>query len=93
MNPTPHWNEEDYAKNKSQGRVGYECVIGSTTPYIEVGGGAVSPDGGDADGFLAVEVGAKQEISDNLSVYAFFEQLRFEDETDWKLKVGTKYKF
>lgn len=85
--------EEDYKKNKSQARAGYEWDFNGTKPYIEVGGGAVTPDGGDADGFLAIEAGAKHNIGENLSVKASFEQLRFEDETDWKVKVGTKYSF
>ena len=86
--------DEDFSKQVHQGRVGYETKLGSFTPYIEGGIGRSVPDAGDAETFYALEVGSKVKITDQLAAYGKFENLFQEDDTrDWKVELGTKYKF
>ena len=81
-------------KSKVQGRVGYEYEnFERFTPYVEIGGGAITPDGEDAEGFLAAEAGAKLELTENLDAKVSFENLRYDGDNNWKVKVGTKYTF
>ena len=84
----------DFGRSKVQGRVGYEYEnFERFTPYVELGGGAITPDGEDAEGFLAVEAGAKLELTENLDAKVSFEGLRYDGDNNWKVKVGTKYSF
>ena len=84
----------DFGKSKIQGRVGYEYEnFDRVTPYVEIGGGAITPDGQDSEGFLAVEAGAKVELTENLDAKVSFENLRYDGDNNWKVKVGTKYSF
>jgi len=84
----------DYSKSKSQGRVGYEYTrLKRTTPYVEVGAGAITPDGGDNQSFGAVEAGLKTQVTDKLSLKVAAENLRYNGDNNWKVKLGTKYTF
>ena len=86
--------DEDYSKAVHQGRIGYETKVGKFTPYIEAGGGVTVPDGGENSTFTALEVGTKVEITDSFSAYGKWENIFQDDDTrDWKVEVGTKYKF
>ena len=86
--------DEDYSKAVHQARVGYETKIGAFKPYIEGGFGVTSPEDGDQENFTALEVGTKVKITDKFGAYGKFENIFQEDDTrDWKVEVGTKYKF
>ena len=85
--------DENYGKAVNQARLGYDAKVGKLTPYVEVGGGLVTPDGGDSDGLLAVEVGTGIKLTDKLSAKAKFENIRINSTNDWKVEVGTKYRF
>ena len=85
--------DDDYKKAVHQGRVGYETKLGALSPYIEGGVGVSYPDGGDSDTFTALEVGSKVKITNNFGAYGKFETIMYDDKDDWKVEVGTKYKF
>ena len=85
--------DDNYKEMVNQARLGYETKAGSLTPYIELGGGGKTPDGKDTTGFVAAEVGTGIKLTKQLSAKAKFEALNFEDKMDWKVEVGTKYKF
>lgn len=86
--------DEDYSKAVHQARIGYEWKTGSFTPYIEGGLGVTAPDGEDNTNFTALELGTKVKITDEFSAYGKFENIFQDDDTsDWKVEVGTKYKF
>jgi outer membrane receptor for ferrienterochelin and colicin len=86
--------DDDYKSLTNQGRVGYEWKAGDFTPYIEGGVGVKSPEGKDNETFTALEIGSKVKITKNFSAYGKFENLFQNDSTrDWKVEVGTKYKF
>ena len=86
--------DEDFSKQVHQGRVGYETKLGRFAPYIEGGVGVSVPDGGDNANFTALEVGTKVKVSDSFSAYGKFENIFQDDDTrDWKVELGTKYKF
>ena len=87
--------DDDYSKAVHQGRVGYEWKTGRFSPYVEAGLGVSVPDGGDNDTFKALEVGTKVKITDSFSAYGKWENIfqDSDDTRDWKVEVGTKYKF
>tara|TARA_R100000005_G_C4925511_1_gene156854 strand:+ start:489 stop:848 length:360 start_codon:yes stop_codon:yes gene_type:complete len=86
--------DDDFSKAVHQGRVGYETKLGALSPYIEGGVGLTAPDGGENETFYALEVGSKVKITDSFSAYGKWENIFQEDDTrDWKVEVGTKYKF
>jgi len=86
--------DEDYSKAVHQARVGYETKIGAFKPYIEGGFGVTSPEEGDQENFTALEVGSKVKITDKFAAYGKWENIFQSDSTrDWKVEVGTKYKF
>tara|TARA_A100001201_G_C4066939_1_gene194454 strand:+ start:571 stop:936 length:366 start_codon:yes stop_codon:yes gene_type:complete len=88
--------DEDYSKTVHQGRVGYETKLGRFSPYIEGGLGVSYPDGGDGgDTFKVLEVGSKVKITDSFSAYGKWENVfqDSDDTRDWKVEMGTKYKF
>ena len=86
--------DEDFSKMVNSARIGVDKKIGSFTPYIEAGAGVVSPDAGDNETFTVLEVGTKVKVTDSFSAYGKFENLFMEDSTtDWKVEVGTKYRF
>ena len=84
----------DYGRTKSQARLGYEYTkLERTTPYVEVGAGAITPDGGDNQAFGAVEAGLKTQVTDKLSLKVAAENLRYNGDNNWKVKIGTRYSF
>ena len=86
--------DEDYSKAVHQARIGYETKVGALTPYIEGGVGAVYPDASsDSDTFTALEVGSKVKITDSFAAYGKFETIMYSEKDDWKVELGTKYKF
>ena len=86
--------DEDFKGQVHQARVGYDWKEGNLTPYIEGGGGVVAPDGGDQETFTALEVGTKVKLTDSFSAYGKWENIFQDDSTrDWKVELGTKYKF
>jgi len=86
-------SDSTYKETVNQARLGYDWKLGKLAPYVELGGGAKTPDGGDLDGFVAAEVGTGIKLTDKLSAKAKFEALSFDSKTDWKVEVGTKYRF
>ena len=77
-----------------QGRIGYERPVGKRfSPYVEVGGGAVTPQGGDGYGVFVTEVGSGVRVTDQLSASASIENLRFKGDNNWKATIQTKYTF
>ena len=86
--------DEDYKKAVHQVRVGYETKYGSLSPYIEGGVGRTFNDGGTDSDFTVLEVGSKIKFSDSFGGYGKFENVFKEGNTrDWKVELGTKYKF
>jgi outer membrane autotransporter protein len=88
--------DEDYKKAVHQGRVGYEWKTGALSPYVEGGLGVEMPDGSnDTNTFKALEVGTKLKVTDNFSAYGKWENIfqDSDDTRDWKVELGTKYKF
>jgi len=86
-------SDSTYKETVNQARLGYDWKVGKLAPYVEIGGGAKAPDGLAIDGFVAAEVGTGIKLTDKLSAKAKFEALSFESKTDWKVEVGTKYRF
>jgi len=86
-------SDSTYKEAVNQARLGYDWKVGKLAPYVELGGGAKAPDGLAVDGFVAAEVGAGLKLTDKLSAKAKFEALGFDSKTDWKVEVGTKYRF
>jgi len=86
--------DEDYSKAVHQARIGYETKVGALSPYIEGGVGVVYPDGSsDSDTFTALELGSKVKFTDKFSGYGKFETIMYSEKDDWKVELGTKYKF
>ena len=87
--------DDDYKKTVHQGRIGYETKVGALKPYIEAGLGVSYPDAGDQETFKVLEVGSKLKITDSFSAYGKWENVfqDSDDTRDWKVEVGTKYKF
>ena len=87
-------DEDGYSKMSNQARIGQTFDVGIGKSYAEIGGGIVTPDEGDSEGFQVAEVGTKFKVTDSLSAKAKFEHKWSPDsERDWKFEVGTKYKF
>ena len=86
-------SDQDYKEAVNQARLGYDWKLGKVAPYVELGGGAKTPDGAGSTGFVAAEVGAGLKLTEKLSAKAKFEALSFDTKTDWKVEVGTKYRF
>ena len=84
---------DTYHRSVQQVRVGYEGQVGQFTPYVEVGGGIVTPDSEDTLGLFAVQVGTKFDVNENLSGYALVENLHFDSKNHWEGVIGTKYTF
>lgn len=87
--------DEEYSKGVHQARVGYETKLGRFSPYVEGGVGVTLPEEGDSTNFTALEVGTKVKITKNFGAYGKWENIfQEEDDTrDWKVELGTKYKF
>lgn len=84
---------DTYHRSVQQVRVGYEGQVGQFQPYVEVGGGIVTPDSDDTLGLIAVQVGTKFNVNENLSGYALIENLHYDESNHWKGQIGTKYTF
>lgn len=87
------FTDDNYKSMVNQARLGYDWKAGALGPYIEMGGGAKTPDGGDTDGFIAAEVGSKIKLTKQLSAKAKIEAISYDTKTDWKAELSTKYKF
>jgi hypothetical protein len=87
------FSDENYKEAVNQARLGYDWKIGTLSPYVEVGGGAKTPDGGDTTGIAAAEVGTGIKLSKQLSAKAKIEAINAKSKVDWKVEVGTKYRF
>ena len=84
---------DTYHRSIQQVRVGYEGEVGQFKPYVEVGGGLVTPDSDDTEKLIAVQVGTKFDVNEKLSGYALIENLHYGEKNYWKGQVGTKYVF
>ena len=87
------FSDENYKEAVNQARLGYDWKVGALKPYVELGGGAKTPDGGDSKGFTAAEIGTAIKITEKLSAKAKAEAISLSSKTDWKVEVGTKYRF
>ena len=85
--------DSNYKSTVNQARLGYDTKVGILSPYVELGGGGNTADGGDTKGFTAAEVGTGIKLSKKLSAKAKFEAINYSAKTDWKVEVGTKYRF
>ena len=84
---------DNYHRSINQARVGYETEVGQFKPYVEVGGGVVTPDSEDTLGLFAFQVGTTFQVNDNLQGYALVEILHFDSKNHWEGVIGTKYTF
>ena len=84
---------DTYHRSIQQVRVGYEGEVGDWNPYVEVGGGVVTPDAEHSKGIFAVQVGTTVQIHDKLSGYGLVENMHYDEENHWKGQIGTKYTF
>ena len=84
---------DTYHRSIQQARLGYETEVGNFQPYVEVGGGVVTPDSGDSEGLIAVQVGTKFDVNEKLSGYALIENLHYNHKNYWEGVIGTKYVF
>ena len=87
------FSDENYKEAVNQARLGYDWKAGALKPYVELGGGAKTPDGGDSKGFVAAEVGTGIKLTDKLSAKAKVEAISLSTKTDWKAEISTKYRF
>jgi len=87
------FSDDNYKEAVNQARVGYDWKVGIAKPYVELGGGAKTPDGGSSTGFTAAEIGTGLALTEKLSAKAKAEFISTSTKTDWKVEVGTKYKF
>ena len=84
---------DTYHRSVQQVRVGYEGEVGQFQPYVEVGGGLVTPDSDETQKLIGVQVGTKFDVNEKLSGYAFVENLHYNHKNYWEGVVGTKYTF
>lgn len=87
------FSDENYKETVNQARLGYDWKVGNAKPYVELGGGAKTPDAGSSKGFVAAEVGTGLKLSEKLSAKAKAEFISLSTKTDWKVEIGTKYRF
>ena len=87
------FSDANYKEAVNQARLGYDWKVGNAKPYIELGAGAKTPDGGASKGFTAAEIGSALKLTEKLSAKAKAEFINLSDKTDWKVEIGTKYKF
>ena len=86
--------DEDFGSQVHQARVGYDWSMGIVKPYIETGAGTSIKDGGDSSEFTVLELGSKIKLTDQFSAYGKVEnKFQSDDTRDWKVEVGTKYRF
>ena len=84
---------DGYKTSIQQARVGYEHEVGQFKPYVEVGGGIVTPHQEDTLGLIAVQVGTKFRVNENLTGKLAIENLHYDGKNKWKGVISTKYKF
>ena len=87
------FSDANYKEAVNQARLGYDWKVGALKPYVELGGGAKTPDGGDSKGFTAAELGTGLKLTKQLSAKVKAEAIQVSSKTDWKVEVGTKYRF
>ena len=87
------FSDENYKEAVNQARLGYDWKAGALKPYVELGGGAKTPDGGDSKGFVAAEVGTGIKLTDKLSAQSTVEAISLSTKNDWKAEISTKYRF
>ena len=87
------FSDANYKEAVNQARLGYDWKVGALKPYVELGGGAKTPDGGDSTGFTAAEVGTGIKITDQLSAKLKAEATQAKSKTSWKAELSTKYRF
>jgi len=87
------FTDDNYKSAVNQARLGYDWKVGALSPYVEVGGGANTPDAGTTKGFTAAEIGTGMKLSKKLSAKAKVEAISFSSKTDWKAELSTKYRF
>jgi len=87
------FTDDNYKSAVNQARLGYDWKAGALKPYVELGGGASTPDGGDTKGFTAAELGTAIKLTKQLSAKAKVEAIRYSAKTDWKAELSTKYRF
>lgn len=87
------FSDDNYKGAVNQARLGYDWKVGALKPYVEIGGGAKTPDGGDSTGFAAAEIGTAIKMTDKLSAKAKIEATQANSVTDWKAELSTKYRF
>ena len=87
------FSDENYKEAVNQARLGYDWKVGALKPYVELGGGAKTPDAGTTKGFTAAEIGTGIKLTKTLSAKAKAEAIQVSSKTDWKDEVGTKYRF
>ena len=87
-------NEDGYSKMGNQARIGTTFKVGSLKPYIEAGGGIVSPDGKEADTEWFVASGVGFPITDSVGAKASIKYETNEGgDNKYEFKTGLKYKF
>ena len=84
---------DGYKTSIQQVRVGYEGEVGQFKPYVEVGGGIVTPHEEDTLGLFAVQVGTKFKVNENLTGQVAIENLHYNEKNNWKGVISTKYTF
>ena len=87
------FSDENYKEAVNQARLGYDWKVGAAKPYIELGAGLKAPDAADSKSFTAAEIGSALKLTDKLSAKAKAEFINLSDKTDWKVEIGTKYRF
>ena len=86
-------SNQDYKEAVNQARLGYDWKVGVLSPYVEAGGGVKTPDGGDSKGLVSAEIGTGVKLTKQLSAKVKAEAIQISNKTDWKVEVGTKYRF
>ena len=87
------FSDANYKEAVTQARLGYDWKVGALKPYVEVGGGAKTPDGGSSTGFTAAEIGTGIKLTSNLSAKLKAEATQAKSKTSWKAELSTKYRF
>ena len=88
-------SEGEYKNRELLGRVGFDTEVGKLTPYVELGGGVSTDDGADGESLLVAEVGSGYQLTEKLALNGYYEYKKFADASDpeWKVNVGTTYRF
>jgi len=87
------FSDDNYKESVNQARLGYDWKVGVLSPYVEAGGGVKTPDGGDSKGLVSAEIGTGVKLTKQLSAKVKAEAIQISNKTDWKVEVGTKYRF